>query len=275
MKNFNEDTFFNETDLTKNRAFKYGDALFDTLKYSNNQIEFLEDHYFRLMASMRILRMNIPMNFTLEFYETAILNSIDFSVNDDQYRIRVTIFRKNGGQYLPISNDINYFIETAPLHNISHLKYEIDIFKDYYISSTLLSTIKTSNKLINVLGIIFANENQLQNCLLLNENKHIIEAVNGNIFVIKENQICTPPLSEGCINGIYRKKLIELIQNHTTYELIEMPIIYTDLLNASEVFITNSIIGIQSVTHFKKKIYPIDIALQLEKLMKKVNLNLD
>ncbi|MDH3381875.1 MAG: aminotransferase class IV, partial [Flavobacteriaceae bacterium] len=93
--------------------------------------------------------------------------------------------------------------------------------------------------------------------------------INGNIFVAKGNQIVTPPLSEGCINGIYRKKLIELIKKQTTYELIEVPLVYTDLLNASEVFMTNSIIGIQPITHFKKKIYQSEIVLNLQKLMDK------
>lgn len=269
MENFNGNIFLNAGDLSSNRAFKYGDALFDTLKYSYNKIEFLEDHYFRLMASMHLLRMKIPMNFTLEFYEEAILKTIDFSLNSDQFRIRVTIFRKNGGFYLPTSNDINYLIETAPLIKTDFLKYEVDIFKDYFISSTFLSTIKTSNRLINVLASIYAGENQLQNCLLLNEYKQIVEAVNGNIFVVKENQIVTPPLSEGCINGIYRKKLIELVKKQTNYDLIETPLIYTDLLNASEVFMTNSIIGIQPITHFKKKIYQSEIALKLQKLMLK------
>ncbi|MCM2302662.1 MAG: aminotransferase class IV [Flavobacteriaceae bacterium] len=269
MENFNGNIFLNVGDLSSNRAFKYGDALFDTLKYSYNKIEFLEDHYFRLMASMRLLRMKIPMNFTLEFYEEAILKTIDFSLNSDQFRIRVTIFRKNGGFYLPTSNDINYLIETAPLIKTDFLKYEVDIFKDYFISSSLLSTIKTSNRLINVLASIYAGENQLQNCLLLNEYKQIVEAINGNIFVVKENQIVTPPLSEGCINGIYRKKLIELVKKQTNYDLIETPLIYTDLLNASEVFMTNSIIGIQPITHFKKKIYQSEIALILQKLMLK------
>ncbi|MDP2089573.1 MAG: aminotransferase class IV [Flavobacteriaceae bacterium] len=267
MENFNGNISLNAGNLTSNRAFKYGDALFDTLKYANNQLEFLEDHYFRLMASMRLLRMEIPMNFTLEFYEATILKSIDFSLNSNQYRIRVTVFRANGGLYLPDSNKINYLIETSPLNLIRHTKYEVDIFKDFYISATFLSTIKTSNRILNVLASIYADENQLQNCLLLNENKQIIEFINGNIFVINENQVVTPPLSEGCINGIYRRKLMEVIQNKSTYELIEKPLIYTDLLNASEVFLTNSIIGIQPITHFKKKIYKTEIASNFKKLM--------
>lgn len=268
MENFNGNLTKIKSNLSVNRGFKYGDALFDTIKYTNNQLEFLEDHYFRLMASMRLLRMEIPMYFTLEFYETEILKSIDFSLNSDQYRIRVTIFRENGGLYIPISNKINYLIETSPLILTQYHQYEVDIFKDFYLSSSFLSTLKTSNKILNVLAGIYADENQLQNCLLLNENKQIVEATNGNLFIVNENKIITPPLSEGCINGIYRRKLINVVQHQSIYELIEKQLIYTDMLNASEAFITNSIVGIQPITHFKKKIYPTKIALNLQKLMK-------
>lgn len=270
MENFNGTISLNIGELYSNRAFKYGDALFDTLKYTNNHLEFIEDHYFRLMASMRLLRMEIPMNFTLEFYEAEILKTIDFSLNSEQYRIRCSVFRANGGLYLPNSNNINYLIETFPLILTKYHKYEVDVFKDYYISATLLSTIKTSNKILNVIASIYADENMLQNCLLLNEFKQIVEAINGNVFIIIGNQIITPPLSEGCINGIYRRKLIEVIKNYSTYELIEKSIIYTDLLNISEIFITNSIVGIQSITHFKKKIYQTNIALNLQKLMNEI-----
>ena len=60
---------------TENRGFKYGDAIFETIKVSNNRIIFWEDHYFRLMASMRMLRMKIPMEFTLEFLQKEILKN--------------------------------------------------------------------------------------------------------------------------------------------------------------------------------------------------------
>lgn len=267
MENFNGNISSIKTELFANRAFNYGDAVFDTLKYTHHKVEFIEEHYFRLMAAMRIMRMEIPMNFTLEFYEAELLKSIDFSSNADQHRIRVTIYRDSEGLYRPTSNKINYVIKTTPLKQVNYERYEVDIFKDFFISSTFLSTIKTTNRVLNVLASIYADENQLQNCLLLNEHKQVVEAINGNLFVVVNHKIITPPLSEGCINGIYRRKLIAQIQDKSSYQLIEKPLIYSDLLNASEVFITNSIVGIQSVTHFKKKIYTIEIAQKLRQLM--------
>lgn len=255
--------------LNENRAFKYGDAVFDTLKYANSKLEFLEDHYFRLMASMRLLRMEIPMYFTMEFYEKEILKSIDFSLPTNQFRVRVTVFRADGGRYLPTSNKIHYFIETSPLENIPLESYEIDIFKDFTLSRSYLSTLKTTNRLLNVLASIYADENQLQNCLLLNDQKQVVEMIHGNVFLVKDTSIYTPPLSEGCINGIYRRKLMEVIQKYSDFVVEEKPLSYTDFLNASEVFMTNSIVGIQSVTKFKKKTYQSTITEELKELMLK------
>ena len=60
-----------------NRGLNYGDAIFETLRVVAGKIYFWEDHYFRLMASMRILRMEIPMNFTQEYLEKQILATIE------------------------------------------------------------------------------------------------------------------------------------------------------------------------------------------------------
>ena len=60
-----------------NRGFTYGDAVFETLRVINGKIIFWEDHYFRLMASMRIMRMEIPLGFSPEFLEKELLDLVD------------------------------------------------------------------------------------------------------------------------------------------------------------------------------------------------------
>jgi len=219
---------FNGTILSKNnplfynsnRAFKYGDALFETIKVIGLTPIFLEDHYFRLMASMRILRMEIPMNFTLEFFQTEIERTVQHSSLQNA-RVRVTVFRDDGGLYLPKKNTINYLIEAKD--DVSSVKnsYEVDIYKDFYMYSGLLSTLKSTNKLTNVLASIYASENKLDNCILLNEKKNVTEVINGNLFLVKENTIKTPSISEGCIKGIIRKKIIEIVEKLEGFSIIE------------------------------------------------------
>ena len=79
MINFNGTIVEGKDVLSQNRGFKYGDAVFETIKYIPGKILFLEEHYFRLMASMRIIRMEIPMKFTMEFFEAKVEQLIKHS----------------------------------------------------------------------------------------------------------------------------------------------------------------------------------------------------
>ncbi len=253
----------------QNRAFKYGDGIFDTLKYENDKIHFIEDHYFRLMSSMRMLRMKISMNFTLKFYEDEILKIINENKLHNKARVRVTVFRKNGGLFSPDSKEVNFLIEAEKLLPVHHDSYEIELYKDFPVYSGMLSNIKTNNRMINVVASIFASEFNYQNCILINEKKNIVEAINANIFIIKGDEIFTPALTEGCVNGIIRKQIIELINKNSDYHIQETAISPFELLKADEVFLTNSVIDIQSVTKYRKKEYATEKTERLIKMFEK------
>jgi branched-chain amino acid aminotransferase len=264
MINFNGDSSVQENMLTQNRAFLYGDAVFETVKIVNGKILFLEDHYFRLMASMRILRMEIPMNFTMEYFEEQIVSVVKNNGFSNSARARITVYRNDGGFYLPITNNISFLIHTSFLENQSFVfetkECEVDLYKDFYISKQLLSTLKTTNKVINVTASIYANENSLDNCILLNDSKNVVEVLQGNIFMLQGNTLITPPLSEGCINGIMRKQVLTLAKKIEGLEVIEAVISPFDLQKADELFFTNVIKGIQSITKYRKKEFTTTIA---------------
>lgn len=250
-----------------NRGFKYGDAIFETIKSNQYKIYFPEEHYFRLMASMRMLRMDIPDLFNFDYFQDEITKTLYANNISNLARIRFTVVRKDGGLYLPKTKAIDYIIEVDNFE-LSHLQtYEIELYKDFHNFSGLLSNIKTNNRIINVLASIYADENGYNNCILLNENKNIVEANNANIFLVTRNIINTPPLSEGCINGIIRKKIIEIVAKDKSYKIVEIPISPIELLNADEVFLTNSIIDIQSVTHYRKKNYSVTVGKELKKAL--------
>ena len=252
--------------LSENRGFLLGDGVFETFKIVNNQILFLEDHYFRLMSSMRILRMEIPMNFTMEFIEEQISELVQANKMEDSARVRMTVYRNNGGFYLPETNEISYLIQASALKSKEYLlnndRYEVDLFKDFYITKQLLSTIKSTNKAVQIVGSIFANENNLQNCLLLNDVKNVIEALNGNLFMLKDSILTTPPISEGCLNGIMRKQIFAFAKE-MDIEIQEAPISPFDLQKADELFVTNVISGIQSISKYRKKDFENVLAIKL------------
>jgi len=260
-----------EQSWSNNRSFLYGDGVFETLKIVNQKVLFLEDHYFRLMASMRIVRMEIPMNFTMEYFENQIINTVIANQCSDSARARITVYRNEGGYYLPETNQISFIIQATSLSTSSYsyevIPYEVDLYKDFYIAKQLLSTLKTTNKIIHVTGSIFAKENGFQNCLLLNDEKNVVEALQGNIFMLMDGKLITPPVTDGCLNGILRKKIISLAKSIENIEMVEASISPFDLQKAEELFITNVIKGIQPITKYRKKEYTTNVAKQLtEKL---------
>ncbi len=254
--------------LTGNRGFAVGDALFDVLRYEAGKLGFLEDHYFRFMSSMRMLRMKIPGHFTLEVYEEEILKTLEANGIDDSSRIRVSVFRQGGGFYTPESNQSEYRIDVEPLLHPVSSSYEIELFKDYHVSSGLLSTVKTNNRMVNVLGSVFAQENDYNNAILINERKELVGATDANLFLVKGGRVMTPSLQSGCINGIIRKKVIEGLSGRAGVEVEEVPVSPFELLKVDEVFLTNSVMGIQSVDQYRKKSYGDVVAGELRSELK-------
>ena len=257
MINYNGNFKNSSFDDFDNRGFLYGDSIFETIKIIDNKIIFWEEHYLRLMSSMRILRIDIPNNYTPEFFEKEITKTnlkIDSLFSG---RVRLTIYRGGRGLYLPDNNFPVFVISSKKINEklfkINRDIYKVDLFKDYQIQSNLISNLKTNNRVINVIGSIYAQENELDNCVLLNDNKLVTEFLNGNIFIVNNNIIKTPTLSTGCLNGVMRKKIIELIQKVPKYEIQEKDFSPYELVSSDEIWVTNSISGIIPVTEYRRK----------------------
>jgi branched-chain amino acid aminotransferase len=126
-----------------------------------------------------------------------------------------------------------------------------------------MSTLKTTNKVIHVTASIYAKENALDNCIVLNDAKNVVEVLQGNLFMLQGNKLVTPPISEGCINGVMRKQVIALAKKIEGLEVVEEVISPFDLQKAEELFFTNVIKGIQSITKYRKKEFSTLVAHQL------------
>lgn len=243
--------------LSGNRGFLYGDGVFETIRVRDAKPLFFEDHYFRLMAAMRICRMEIPMAFTMEYLEKCIAELVS-EKGLASARIRLTVFRNAGGYYKPEDNTVSWLIEAmsvSPIYAIEEAEYEVELFKDYYVVRQLLSSIKSTNKLLNVTAAVYAEENGYANCLLLNDAKNVAEAIQGNVFMLTGNKLVTPPVSEGCLNGVMRKQVMALARKMEGLEVAEEPISPFDLQKADEIFITNVMMGVRPVTKYRKKEY--------------------
>ena len=257
------------------RSLKYGDGVFETIRMRDNQLLFIEDHYFRLMASMRILRMAIPMEFTPEFFveqaallaeETAIING----------RLRLQVVRNSSGLYTPdTNNSCVWWMEMEELdfgdYQWNNKGLKVELFKDHYIQAGLLSTLKTANSLPYVLAGIFGKENGFDAMLMVNDKKMLVEANAANVFVLTGNVLKTAPLEDGPLRGVFRKNIIAWAKE-VDLEIKEESINPFELQKADEIWLTNTIHGIQWVETYRKRTYVGSKAKQLiESLNRKLN----
>ena len=276
MINYNENYINKSGSDLLNRGFLYGDSVFESIRIVNNKIIFWEDHYMRLMSSMRIIRIEIPQSYTPDFFKLQITNTISKVNSSFTGRVRLTIFREGGGYYAPELSSPSFIVNCSVIDSkefyLKDSEFKVDLFKDYYIQNDLLSNLKTNNKLINVLAGIYANENNLDNCILLNNKKNVTEFLNGNLFIVRENKIITPNLDSGCLKGIMRKKIIEYVKLIPEFSIEETVISPFDLLSANEIWLTNSISGIITVTNYRNKSFSNDVAkIFIDFLNKKVS----
>lgn len=244
-----------------NRAFQYGDGLFETMHASGNKVQFFYEHMDRLIRSMKALKMEVPVRFTID--TMGLQKEISKILNKNKFfkgaRVRITVFRTGGGLYTPESNESEYLIETnylkSNIYEFNQKGLLIDVYDEILKPVNHLASIKHTSSIFFVLAGIFKKDNQLDECLLLNTKGNIIEGISSNIFLVKENVITTPSLREGCLPGIMRQKVIELAKKQNFIVQDEQAIKIQDIMSADELFFTNALKGIQWVVGFKQRRY--------------------
>lgn len=226
-----------------NSSYRYGDGLFETMKIVDGKI-FLEKYHFeRLFHSIELLKFQLPEFFLKEKLIEEVLELCQGNDLRESARVRLSVSRGADEQ-------LNYLIESSPLQ-LREENLNIDVYPDARKSCDVFSNIKSANRLPYVMAEKFAKENQLDDCLVLNDYGRICDSTISNIFWIKNKKIFTPPLSEGCVAGVMRKFLIEKLRA-TSFELREKACDISDLQNADEIFLTNAIRGIRTVKKFKE-----------------------
>lgn len=241
-----------------NRSFRYGDALFETIRITNYNPQFLKEHLARLYSGMKVLKMEMNPLFSETFFEHAILELAQKNSITSDGRVRLTVYRNEGGFYAPATNSVSYLIEATPMEDVGYVLntkgYTIDLFNDFKKQQNSLSSIKSANSLVYVLAGIAKHNLQLDECIILNDKSHIIETISSNIFAVKNGVLYTPPVSDGCVDGVMRKKIIEIAEANKI-AVYEISVMQNVLLGADELFLTNSFNGIRWVVAYKQKRY--------------------
>lgn len=240
-----------------NRGLRYGDGLFETMKSIHGKILNADFHFERLFSGLSLLQFDVPKHFTKDFILKKISELCTKNKHNEYVRIRLMIFRGNGGIFDPENYLPNYIIESWELPGASTLNENgltVDIFPDAKKSCDSFSNIKSNNYLPYTMAALYAKKNRLNDCIVVNSFERICDSVIANVFIIKENNIYTPPLSEGCVAGTMRRWMLEklVLENYNVSEKI---LTVGDLLHADELFFTNAIYHIKWIKSFREKTY--------------------
>jgi branched-chain amino acid aminotransferase len=240
-----------------NRAFRYGDGLFESMRLMKGQLKFADLHADRLQRGMKALKIDGYSQMDTWFLkdkveQLALRNKIKHG------RLRLMVYRDADGLYTPTQNKMGYCLELQPLDEPRYFLNDkgliMDIFTEIPKPTNYLSNIKTCNSLIYVMAGIFKTQNKLDDTFLLNQNGFLCEASSSNIFVWYKGHLYTPALSEGCVEGVMRQVIIKLAKQ-SNIPFTEAQINPDILYEADEVFLTNATKGIQWVMGYGVKRY--------------------
>ncbi len=252
--------FVNESEsvlVASNRAYRYGDGMFETMKVINGQILLASYHFDRLFAGLELMKFTLPVHLSAKLLSEKILQLCDKNSCASLARVRLSFSRGNGGLY-DGDNRVSYIIECWPLSNtvneINSNGLVIGIFPDARKSCDKFSEIKSASYLPYVMAAQFAKENKWNDCILLNTEGRIADTTIANVFLIKDGIFSTPSAGQGCVMGVMRRHLLTVMPQ-AGYGVVETTINVSDLLQADEVFLTNAVRGIQWVRQFETKTY--------------------
>jgi branched-subunit amino acid aminotransferase/4-amino-4-deoxychorismate lyase len=241
-----------------NRGFRYGDGLFESMRYMKGKLKFPEMHIDRIQKGMKLLRFDNCSLIDTWFLREKVEELVRRNRAGADARVRLTVFRDSQGLYSPVSNKFGYVLEIQKLDESQYVLNKkgliIDVYDEIPKPVNALSNLKTCNAMIYVLAGIYKNQNALDEVLILNHHGFLCESMSSNVFVVYDRKLYTPALNEGCIAGVMRQVVMRLAKENDI-ELVEAQI-NPDILNeADEVFLTNAAKGIQWVMGYNNKRY--------------------
>ncbi|MEO0469679.1 MAG: aminotransferase class IV [Bacteroidota bacterium] len=235
-----------------NRAFKYGDSIFESIRIYQGRILFLEDHFDRLLRGMRMLKMRFDETEFLDQLRQAFTELMEAKDIDQHGYLRVQVYRAGLGAYRPMDNQPHYLLEAYSLKQDlfqEQAPIKLATYRELSLQYDKLSPLKTGNSLPYVLARIHAQEMGMDDAVLFCDG-YVSETAGANLFIVRQKKIFTPPLRSACLDGVMRKHILQLCKQ-IKIPLTEKKLKLKDLLQADELFLTNSLRGIMAVNQLE------------------------
>lgn len=249
-----------------NRGLRFGDGLFETMKAINGDVQFIDEHLARLWTGLQVLQFDIPKLFTPDLLQSEILNLLKKNGLGKKARIRLTVFRGDGGIFDGMDQAPGYLIQSwalpAETGDWNSNGQVLGIYPNLKKNFDILANLKHNNFLPYALAAQHAKKEKWNDALLLNTEGRLCDTCIANIFLVKNGRVYTPLLSEGCVAGVMRKQIIEQLTGNGN-KPVETELSVNDLLTADEVFLSNSIYNMRWVQSFGDKKYTADRSFKI------------
>ncbi len=233
-----------------NRGIRYGDGLFETIKLKDHELILASAHFARLWKGLQLLQFDLPKHFTPEKLEQKILQLAKKNNHTNAARVRLMVVRGDGGLYDAVNNQPNYSIETWPLpegnETLNSNGLVLTIYSDAKKSIDTFSNCKHNNYLPYTMAALFAKKQKCNDAIVLNVLGNVCDSTIANIFLVKDEVVYTPALTEGCVAGVMRQHIITHL-NASGITCKQQQITIAQLQQADEVFLTNSIYDLRWV----------------------------
>lgn len=247
-------TGFSDNFQPKNRAFFYGDAVKVSFFLRGGNLIMAEECYFFLMASMRKMRMNIPLSYTLEFFQNLFQEKIITQGISDGI-IQFLVYR---GEVLNAAekSGVSFFFEVAEVNDILGIQgeSELDLIKEVNVNTNFLSTIRTHSP-ENIYAEIYAKENDLDDVIFLNPDKRIARSIYGNLLFLANNVIKVPKTTEGAYISPLMENFVTFVHNKKLAEIQESEMVAFESQKAEEILMISDEKGIFSVKKIRNKTF--------------------
>lgn len=262
--NYNGNIYLEHEQLmpVTNRGFRYGDSFFETMAMFNRKVPLLDYHWNRLEFTAEVLGMVLPKRFNVETFQEMLLDLAAVNESVQNARVRLQVYRKGGGLYLPDDDEAGF---TFSIDKLENERFECGngllagLRDDCYKPTGMVSELKNNNALNYVLAARFAKAEGWDECILLNDADTISEALYSNVFIVKNDRFITPYLDSGCVNGVMRTVLISILDEAVEERAVKAE----ELQHADEILLTNAVRGVQWVREYNGKIYSNKKAVEL------------
>lgn len=245
-----------------NRAFRYGYGLFETMLLRDGAIRLEDYHWQRLTEGLQLLQLELPQHITTTQLRNEVVKTATKNQLQHLCRIRLQLYASSGGLYDAPNQKVSFLIECFPLRETGLLLNEnglkVGIAEGLYKSADALSNIKSCSALTYAMAARMAKAHKWNDALILNAKDHLIESTIANIFWVRNRQVYTAPLSDGCVAGVMRRHVMTVLPA-AGIPVQEQSLSRHDLPHIQELFLTNAIRGIQWVGEANGNIFANDL----------------